>query len=197
MIKVILIAFILSVSLSFTAYAEESTGTASTRKEKVKEKIENRVEIRKEKMASREAKLKTELIKFKDKKKAEVAERVSTNLNKINQKQTEQMQKHLGTMSLILDKLEARINKNTPAIDAARSAISSASAAVTAQTQKDYTITVTTEDKIRTDVKLKRDQLHADLSEIRKMVNNAKKSVADAISNAKRSVKEGSASGQQ
>lgn len=155
---------------------------------------------RTEKLASRAAALKTRLQTFKDKRKAEIAERVSANLNALNQNQIAQMQKHLGNMSAILDKLENRINQpNTKAaIVSARANIASSSAAVTAQSLKDYTIQVTSETKIKADAKLQRDKLHTDLQTLRKMVIDVKQSVANSIRIAKSGseIKEATSSGQ-
>lgn len=160
-------------------------------------------------MASRAATLKVKLQAFKDKNKAVIAERVSVNLNALNQNQTSQMQKHLGNMSAIVDKLENRINQGSPdvkdpsgakaAIASARANIASSSAAVTTQSLKDYTIQVTSETKIRADAKLQRDKLHTDLLALRKTVIDAKQSVANAIRIAKSSseIKEATGSGQQ
>lgn len=150
-----------------------------------KENAENKIMAVKEKIASKEAALKTRLQQFKNKKKAEIAERVNTNLNKINQNQTDQMKKHLDKMSAILDKLEART-----AVDPARAVIASASAAVTAQAQNDYTIQVTTETKVRTDAQMQRTKLHSDLSSVRKAVIDAKQAVANAIRTVKKEAAE-------
>ena len=186
------------------------------RVETKKEDVESRIAAMKEQIASRTAALKTKLQSFKDQRKAEIADRVSTNLNRINQNQTSQMQRHLGTMSSILDKLETRVNQATPdvkdpaaakvAIASARAAISTASAAVTSQSQKDYTITVTSESKIGVDAKTQRDKLHTDIQTVRKMVIDAKQAVANSIRVAKSgntpigktvTEKEGTESGQQ
>ncbi|MDO8618319.1 MAG: hypothetical protein Q7R49_00055, partial [Candidatus Daviesbacteria bacterium] len=125
--------------------------------------------------------LKASLQQFKNKKKAEAADRINTNLNTINQNQTSQMQKHLTNMSRILDKLETKVDPPVAAIAAARTNIASVSAAVAAQAQKDYTIIVTSEIRIKTDAKKQRDALHTDLQSVKKMVINAKQSVANAI----------------
>lgn len=178
------------------------------------EKAEQRIENIKGKIASKAAALKIKLHTFKDQRKADIAERVNINLNKINQTRTEQMQNHLNRMSSILDKLEARVNQGKPdikdpagaiaAIAAARSNIATVSAAVSAQTQKDYTIVLTSESRIRIDVKTQRDKLHADLLTLRKNVINAKRSVANAIRVAKSGIvrqqlreKEGTISGRE
>lgn len=168
---------------------------------------------RKEGVASKAAALKTRFDAFKDKRKAQIAERVNTNLNRINQNQTDQMKKHLEKMSALLDKLEARVNSGSPdvknptlaktAIADARAKIAAATTAVDSQSQKDYTITVTTESKIRADVQAMRDQLKNDLQAVRKQVIDAKQSVSNAVRVAKSgkvatpSAKEGTASGSQ
>ena len=168
-----------------------------------------------ENLASRAAALKTKLQSFKDQRKAVITERINTNLNAINQNQTKQMQAHLNTMTNILDKLAARVNQSTgdiknpvaarAAIASARISIATASAAVLAQAEKDYTIVVTSEARIKIDAKRQRDQLHADLLTLRKNVIDAKQEVANAIRIAKSGPvpvgtdlnKEGTTSGQQ
>lgn len=203
--------------------AQVATSTAAARNQLVqqrietqKENVENRIAAMKEQIASREAALKAKLQAFKDKKKAQIADRVNTALNRINENQTTQMKRHLGTMTTILDKLEVRVNQAAPdikdpaaakaAIASARAAISTASAAVTAQSEKDYTITVTSESKIGVDAKTQRDKLHTDLQAARKLVIDAKQAVANAIRTAKAGSlpvgktvleKEGTESGQQ
>lgn len=204
----ILVSLLLLTFFVYPVLAEESTTSTNVRKPAIQQKIN----IRQEKVASRTATLKAKLQTFKDQKKAEIADRVNNNFNKINQNQTTQMQKNLGTMSTILDRLEARVNQGTPdikdpvaakaAIASAKATIATASAAVTAQTQKDYTVQVTSEAKIKTDVKTQRDKLFADLKASRKVVIDAKQSVANAIRIAKSGekeseIKEGTSSGKQ
>lgn len=219
------LAFTLILLFSYPILAQEATST-TTRKDRIEERkqkvegrmeakkegVETRIEERKAKMATREAVLKERLEKFRDKKKAEVTERVSSNLNRINQKMTGQMLKHLERMSSILSKLETRVNSGSPdvkdvssakeAIAEAKTAIEEAKALVSAQAEKDYTVTVTTEGKVRTDVKKARDILHTDLKAAREAVIKAKQAVANAIRVAKSGKldlpgKEGTSSGQQ
>lgn len=190
---------LLAVS-AYPVLAVDSTGSAvkppaRNQIEARKENIVDKTAAMREKLASKAAALRLKLQTFKDKKKAEIADRVNINLNNINQKQTSQMQKHLDKMSAILDKLEARVENGKPdvkdpaaarvAIASARAVISSASAAVSTQAQKDYTITVTSEGRIGLDAKVQRDKLHTDLLAVRKMVVDAKQSVANAIRVAK------------
>lgn len=185
-----------------------ASNAAAVRAQLTQQAAEVRQDKLREKMASRAAALKTRLQTFKDKRKAEIAERVSTNLNALNQNQIAQMQKHMGNMSVILDKLENRINQGSPdikdlsgaktAIVSARTNIASSSAAVTAQSLRDYTIQVTSETKIGADAKLQRDKLHTDLQTLRKMVIDVKQSVANSIRIAKSGseIKEATSSGQ-
>lgn len=196
----ILVSILLLLLLAYPATALESTPAA--KRPVIKQKIENRQEL----IASKVAALKTKLQNFKDQKKAQATERISNNLNQINVSQTNKMQKHLGVMSNILDKLEARVNQAAPdikdpakakaAIETARTAISSASAKVTSQAQKDYIIQVSSESRVRADAKKQRDQLQKDLKLVRQSVVDAKQSVANAIRVAK-SAKEATNSGQQ
>ncbi|MBI2196655.1 hypothetical protein HYU45_03515 [Candidatus Daviesbacteria bacterium] len=189
---------------------KEATQKIETRREDV----EAKVAAARDKIASRAAALKTRLQAFKDQKKAQITERVNTNLNNINQSQTTKMQKHLDKMSEILNKLEARVNQNKPdikdpakaeeAIASARATIATASAAVSAQALKDYTISVSSESRVRLDAKLQRDKMHTDLRTVRKAVIDAKQAVANAIRVAKSGKveipgigKEGTESGQQ
>lgn len=138
---------------------------------------------------ARVVELKAKLSQFKDKKKAEVTQKVSNNLNKINKNRTDHFLKFLDKVAGVLNKLETRVNgavgKDTAsakaAIADARASLASAKAAVQAQAAKDYTITVSSETKVRSDVTLVRDRLHQDLQAIRKQVVDAKQSVANAI----------------
>lgn len=174
-----------------------------------------KLEQRKEIIASHEAQIRAKIQAFKDKQKAEIASRINTSLNKINQNQTDQMLSNLDKMSQLLDKLTDRVNSNSPdikdhaaanqAIADARGAIDTARTAVQAQTSKDYTIIVTTEAKIRLDAQSKRDELHKDINAVRGLVIAAKQAVANAVrvtrsgkvATPSANIKEGSLSGQQ
>ena len=212
---------ILICIFAITAYsvaAVESTSSSTrkdavkqkveTRKEAVKKRVETKKENIKERMASKEAVLKARLETFKDKKKAQATERVSTNLNKINANHTQMMLKFLARASDILTKLENRVNQGTSdikdpavakaAIADAKAAIATATDAVNAQAEKDYTITVSSESRVKADAQNQRKKLHDDLGATRQLVGDAKKAVSNAIRTAKSgsSVKEATPSGQ-
>lgn len=179
----ILACFIVSLTLVLPTFAEEATRSTTPRKEKVLQKAETRKDTLKDRMATREATLKTKLATFRDKNKATIAERVNTNLNKINEKQTQAMSNHLDGMSEILAKVETR-KGSTSAIISAKVSIASATALVNIQAEKDYTITVTTEAKIKEDAKKMRDMLHSDLKTVRGAIITAKQAVAATIKEA-------------
>lgn len=201
-----LIALVLMLSLSYAVLAKDSPASPAGKKVEIKQKIENK----KAQIATREAALKAKLQSFKDQKKATAAARISENLNKINDRKTEQMLKHLDKMTSILNKLEARVNQNRPdikdptkarqAIASASAAIASASAAVADQAQKDYTLQVSSESKVKDDAKAARNRLHTDLKAVRQLVIDAKQAVAAAIrvaKSGKSEIKEGTTSGQR
>lgn len=137
--------------------------------EKEREKIASRVGEMKEKLASKEAALKEKLAAFKDKVKAERAEKVSMTLQTINSNRTSMMTNHLEILTKTLNTIEDRVNEGAAAgknvdsaksaISAARSAIEKASAAVSAQNTKDYTVTVNSEATVKADAKAGRDML--------------------------------------
>ncbi len=141
----------------------------------------------KDRIASKEAQLKTKLKVFKDKKKAEITERVSGNLNTININRTAEMTRNLQKMSELLTKVENKASSSQNAASAsavianAKTAIATAEAAVITQSQKDYTVQATTESKIRVDVKSSRDQLFTDLTAARKLVLDAREALVNAV----------------
>lgn len=197
---IIFVLFSFILALAYPVWAQDATRPATTRREVIKERI-----------STREATLRAKLDTFRDKKKATAAARISDNLNKINAKQIEQMLKHLDKMTVILNRLEARVNQGRPdikdqalarvAISDARQAIATATAAVRAQAAKDYTLQVSQEAMVRVDAKKMRDALHADLRSMRKLVIDAKQAVVNAIRVAKSGIveipkKEGTPSGQ-
>lgn len=184
-------ASILSVSsmillTAAPAFAQSITAKqATTAAVQKRQALDQKIAAGKDKLATREAALKAKLEKFKDQRKAKVAERISANLTTINQNQTRLMQSHLTTMLTILEKFGRRTSGTSAAILTARSTIASASAAVSAQAQKDYTLAVSSESKIKTDAKAQREKLHTELFELKKLVRDAKKAVSDAIRTAK------------
>lgn len=171
--------FAVILFLSPKAFAQDSSSAAVTNptaREKLIMQREGKgvkVQSRLEENASRAAQLKTKLQTFRNKIKAEAVQRISDNLNRINKKRTDDMSENLSRMTNILNKLGSNAS--------ASAAIATAKEAVTAQSQKDYTVSVTTENKVKTDAKTVRDQLAADLHATRKLVIAAKQSLMEGV----------------
>ena len=175
--KLLIALTLLTFILPPVILAQDSTSSIGT---KPKPAVQ-RVQEREAKIASKAAQLKTRLQNFKDQLKAQIVQRVSDNLNKINSNRVAAMNGNLQKMTAILDKLEGKTASSSAAATDARNAIAEAEKAVTVQSEKDYTISVTTENKIRTDTKSVRDKLFKDLQSIKKIMIEAKQSVAKAI----------------
>ena len=210
--KSALIAFLVSLGLLVFvtgASAEDSTTSSTTRRETAKEKLEQRkdtiqakkdegkeaigarIDNIKDRIASKEAALKARLSKFKDKKKAEIVERVSTNLNRINENRVNHSNKFLENATRLLEKLQDRVNqagnngKDTTsansAITDAKTKIASASAAVATQSALDYTVTISSESGAKADSNAMRDKLHTDWKGVRKLLIETEQAVAEAV----------------
>jgi hypothetical protein len=189
-----LIAAVIIIHPLFPIYAADSrtinasqSGTKNERVE-IKDQIDDFRSSLKTLAASRQASLKTKLATFKDQAKAQIAQRVSDNLNQINQRRTAEMTTHLSIMTKILDRVQAQASASattsasaSASIAGARKAISTAQSSVDAQSQKDYTLTVTSEATVRAQAKADRDKLFADLKVSRDLVIAAKQAVANAI----------------
>lgn len=152
---------------------------------------EARLMDRKENISSRAAMLRSKLAAFKDRKKATLAEKINDNLDKINTRRTNQMTLHLQKMLEILSKVEERTANATGdktnlniSLDEAKTAISVAQAALQAQSAKEYTVSVTSEQTIKADVKDTRDLLHKDLKATHDLMVEARQAVAKSIADA-------------
>src|SRR3989344_862832 len=198
--KIFTVLFLITATLvlSYPALAIDSTQAGVTKSNSLRQNLEQkkltdqqRLSEKRAEIASKAAILKERLQNFKDKIKAATVQRISDTLNKINQNQTTQMQKHLDKMSGMVTRLESRINEApgagqstasaSAALNDAKQAIASASAAVTTQAGMDYTISVSSESAVRADSKQSRDKLHNDLKSVRQLVINAKQAVAKTI----------------
>ncbi len=135
--------------------------------------------------------LQTKIEGFRDQKKAQIAERVSTNLNTINDNRVNSMTKILERFQVILDKLLERVmtaEANGKDVTAAESAIASAQTSideamstVEIQASKDYSLVVGDESTVRADAEAKRQALMSDLTDAHGKVKLAKDAVVNAI----------------
>lgn len=203
-----LILFALFLIPLYPVYAQ-STATTSAgkpttaiqRAQLLKNSIQASPTTVRDKIATKGAQLKEKLLKFRDQRKAKLAEKINDNLNKINERRTNQMMDHVSRLSNILSRLEERVNSaeangrdmnsaNTAIADA-NSKIASAEASVSAQKLKDYTIEATSEATIKADSAAMRNKLHSDLQSVHNLIVIARQAVANAISTAVSSAKGG------
>lgn len=101
---------------------------------------------------------KEKLALIKDEKKKATVETIDAQIATVNKNRTDEMSANLTTLSGILDRISSKaatVGTNTTLtadITSARAAITAAQTAVTAQAAKTYTITITTETKLRPNV---------------------------------------------
>lgn len=161
-----------------------------------REKAENEVRNLREREASESAEIKTELKTklqtFHNQQKAQITQKISDQLNLVNQKITSEMLRHIDKMSALLDKIQTRVSTSqvatssaslsnaNAAIANARTKIATAREAVLAQQTKDYTLVVSSESAVKSDAKVTRDLLRSDLQRVRNLVIVAKQTVAAA-----------------
>lgn len=132
---------------------------------------------------ARKEAMKQMLLKFKDQRKAVIAERIDGNLNAINERHTTNMTQHLDKMTVILDKMQTKLGtasasaSSSAALASASASIETAKNAVATQAGKDYTVALTTEGKLAADVKIARDKLFNDLKATHELVVAARKAL--------------------
>ncbi|MBI2033406.1 MAG: hypothetical protein HYT10_03025 [Candidatus Levybacteria bacterium] len=158
-----------------------------------------KLENRQEKLATKEAALKERLAEFKDKKKATKILRVSANLSHINKQRIANFTLLLGQMDSIIKRLQTYVSSASAsgkdvstaqqAITAAETALTNAKTAVEIQSLKDYTITVTDEEKVIEEAKEARDKLKSDLETTHESIKQARTAVVEAIKTTLRTIK--------
>ncbi len=156
-----------------------------------KEGFKNQLETRKtelrDKVEQKKTELKERLKTIKDERKKAVVEKLDKRFDEINQNRTTHLSGVLDKLSMALDRIVSRAEKANAkgldissvnsAVDAAKIAIGAARAAVVAQVGKTYPITISTEDKLKTDVGGARKALEQDLKLLRDMVKTTHDSV--------------------
>lgn len=162
--------------------------------EAVKVEMRNKIETLREdakiKMETYRIQLKERLREIKDSKKVAIVEKIDARFEEINNNQVdhfvsvlEQLEKVLVNIKSRTDKAQAN-NKEVAmvrtAITAAETTIANTRAVVTTQSGKIYKITVTTEDKLKGDVQIVRQNLYNDLKAVRDKVKEARDAVQKA-----------------
>jgi len=144
--------------------AQTSTGTESAAS-----RLKRQIQVQKE---NTRAEFKARLAEIKDQKKKALVERIDAKLATVNKKHTDRFAKVLNSLQSILDKMTEDIDKTE-----AQGAIDTAKAAVEDQAAKTYTITISTEVALRSDVGKVTSQLRLDLMATHKLVIDAKQAV--------------------
>ena len=170
---------------------EERRETLKQEMEQKREELKDRMEQKREELKTRietkREELKSRLTKIKDERKKQVVERIDKSLDAINERITSNLLKVLEKLEDILVRIGERTDKaesngvNVSSVDSAivsaQTAINDAKAAVEAQSAKTYTIIVSTEDKLKSDVGRARQALHADLKLVQEKVKVARNAV--------------------
>lgn len=208
--KLFLIALISSFILTVAAsLAHAQTGTTTrptlTRPYIATDTAMPRLDARREAMATKSAALQNRLKNFRNKNKATIVERLNTNLNNVNDNRTAAMLRHLDKMATISGKLNDRLTnvsgKDTTAAQAALATantnIETAKAAALVQSQKDYSITITSEANAKTEITTLRQQMFSDLKTTHDLVITARQSLSDAIMEAAKLSSQGGMNGVQ
>lgn len=162
---------------------------------KAQEEFKNRVEAKrievKEKIEAVKEQFKERLAKIKDERKKQIVEKLDTRFTEINSKLTKHWEDNLNRLQDLLDKVGSRADKaavnnvdvsaTRAAIASAETAIANARKAVEAQVAKTYPITISTENKLKSDVSSVRTLLNNDLKVVKDAVQAAHKAVVSAL----------------
>lgn len=183
----LILPFFLLVFVS-VAFAQTNTGTDSATRLKqqrqelqaqkkaaisqIKEAVNAKREAAKEAVKTKREEFKTKLKTIRDEKKKVLVERIDTKLANANAKHTDRFAQVLSNLQAILDKISEDVDKTE-----AQAAIDAAKLAVENQAAKTYTITISTETALRSDVGAAVSQLRLDLSATHKLVVDAKQAV--------------------
>lgn len=167
MTQKVLVMGLMSLMLAGTVLAQDATGPATRQRDQNREEMKAKREEFKEKLQT-----------VRDERKKKIVERADAKLTEINKRRTDAMVRHLDKMGEILAKVKVRGGDTT----AAEAAVVEARSAVAAQAAKTYTITVSTEDKLRINVGETMKVLTTDLRNLHEgKIVPARKAVSDAI----------------
>lgn len=144
-------------------------------KQQIKDRVQAKREQIKENVAAKREEFKTRLQTIKDQRKKILVERIDAKLNSVNIKHTERFTLVLSNLQMLLNKI-SRSAEDTD-VSTAQAAIDSAKSLVESQAAKTYTITISAESALRSDVGTVTSQLRQDLSATHKAVVDAKQAV--------------------
>ncbi len=166
----------------------------SERLKQAREEFQNKIQAIKEELKTKlqdaKDKLRVKLQKVKDQKKISSVENINDQLQKLNERWTDHFVDVIDHLSDVLVKIGGRADKlsvnnvNVASVknlmNTASTTIASARTAIATQAAKVYTINVTTETNLKTDVGKTRQALHSDLVKLRDIVFGARNAVHNA-----------------
>ena len=166
------------------------------RKEELKARMEEKRQELKDQMEQKREELKQRLEKIRDERKKEVVERINGQIDELNERLTNHYMNVLEKLGGLLVRIAERaddaeergvdVSAVRTAIDEANSAITNAKEAIEVQSGKTYTIEVTTEEELRSDVGRARQAFHDDIVSVRetiKAAHDAVRNVATMLAN--------------
>jgi len=154
---------------------------------------ENKEEVKRLREENR-LQLKQRILEFKDQKKAQIVERVSTQMDSLNANKAEKYLATLKRLSYILDSIESRLETVDVAVDIssvnesianARALIKSSTDQVNLQSNKIYSLNITSEDAVKNQVSLVVKGVQSDLTDVRNSVTYARDAVRKAFEDLK------------
>ena len=152
--------------------------------------VEQKRATAQQQLEAKRAELKTRLQTVRDEKKKEIVERIYDKLNDINKNRTDHFSAVVDKIEKVLERVVSRTDKASDrgldvagvrtAVEAAKTAIAAARAAIEAQAGKTYSISVTTEQKLKEAAEAARKALHDDLNKVKEAVKAAHEAVRKA-----------------
>ena len=169
---------------------EELKQDFERKREELKDRLEQKKEELKSRIANKREELKKRLEKIKNERKKQVVEKIDKSLDALNEKTTARLLETLKKLEDILVRIGERTNAagdrgvDVTSVDSAiafaQTAINNAKAAIEAQAAKTYSLTIGTEDKLKTDIGKTRKALHEDLRVVYGQVKTARDVVHEA-----------------
>ena len=141
-------------------------------RDQIKEAVRIKREAEKEAIATKRREFKVKLQAIKNEKKRALVDRIDAKIIAVNTKRTDRFTQVLNNLQILLDKITGDIDKTD-----AQAAIEAAKVAVVNQAAKSYTIALSTETALRSNVGAITSQLRLDLMATHKLVIDAKQAV--------------------
>ena len=151
---------------------EELKAQKQTLKQQIKDRIQAKKEAVREAITTKREEFRAKLQTIKNQKKRALVERIDAKLSNVNIKHTDRFIQVLSNLQTILDKMSEDVDKTD-----AQAAIEAAKVAVVNQAAKSYTIALSTETALRSNVGAITSQLRLDLMATHKLVIDAKQAV--------------------